>query len=156
MSVDWPQVWYKHTYFLYILGNCTINQLLRCIVRHGTLVHAVWTAIGLLYRLHIMVKCVCYTGHLIHWFRDYSVTSPNGSVTIGRTSLVGVGHSRSDSVVLLILCTICCAMAGAPALYYRSIGTTPTLMRRDNISGIPYMRVMTYNALAFSYIQIIW
>ena len=30
----------------------------------------------------------------------------------------GVGHPRSDSVVLLVLRTVCYAMAGAPALYY--------------------------------------
>jgi hypothetical protein len=68
---------------------------------------------NLLYRLHIMVKCVCYTGLWIHWFRDYGVTIPNGSITIGRMSLVGVGHSRSDSIVLLMLRTVCCAMVGA-------------------------------------------
>ena len=39
-----------------------LNKLLRCIVRHGTLVHAIVIAIGLLYRLHIMVKHVYYTG----------------------------------------------------------------------------------------------
>jgi hypothetical protein len=47
----------------------------------------------------------------------------------------GVGHLRSDSVVLLVLYTICCAMAGALALYYRSLETVSTLMRIDNISG---------------------
>ena len=41
-------------------------------------------------------------------------------------------------------------MAGALALYYRSLGTASTLLRMGNISGRPYMRVMTYNALAFS------
>jgi hypothetical protein len=45
---------------------------------------------------------------------------------------------------------ICCAMARALALYYRFLGITPTLLRRGNISGRPCMRVMTYNALAFS------
>jgi hypothetical protein len=40
-------------------------------------------------------------------------------------------------------------MAGALALYYRSLGTAPTLLRRGNISGRPCMRVMTSNALAF-------
>jgi hypothetical protein len=40
-------------------------------------------------------------------------------------------------------------MAGALALYYRSLRTAPTLLRKGNISGRPCMRVMTYNALAF-------
>jgi hypothetical protein len=97
-----------------------------------------------------MVKCVCYTGLWIHWFRDLGATIPNGSVTIGRTSLVDVGHSRSGSIVSLMLRTVCCAMAGALALYYKSLGIVPTLLRRGNILGRPCMGVMTYNALSFS------
>jgi hypothetical protein len=92
--------------------------------------------------------CVIW-GLWIHWFRDHSATIPNGSVTIGRTSLVGVGHSRLDSIVLLILRMVCCAMAGALALYYRSFEIVPTLLRRDNISGRLCIRVMTCNALTF-------
>jgi hypothetical protein len=46
----------------------------------------------------------------------------------------GVGHLRSDSVVLLVLHMICCAMIKAPTLYYRSFGTTSTLLRKGNIS----------------------
>ena len=42
--------------------NMLLNKLLRCIVRYGTPVRAVVMAMGLLYRLHIMVKRVCYTG----------------------------------------------------------------------------------------------
>jgi hypothetical protein len=38
-------------------------------------------------------------------------------------------------------------------LYYRSLGTAPTLLRMSNISGKPYMRVMTYKALVL-YIKI--
>jgi hypothetical protein len=38
------------------------------------------------------VKCVCYMGIWIHWFRDPGATIPNGLVTIGQTSLVSVGH----------------------------------------------------------------
>jgi hypothetical protein len=49
----------------------------------------------------------------------------------------GVGHLRSDSVVLLVLCTVQYAMFGAPALYYRSLGIVSTLLRRVNISGRP-------------------
>jgi hypothetical protein len=70
---------------------------------------------GLLYRLHIMVKCVCYTGLWIHWFCDPGATISNGWVTIGHMPLVGVGHLRSDSFVPLMLCMICCAMVGALA-----------------------------------------
>jgi hypothetical protein len=86
-------------------------------------------AMGLLYKLRIMVKCVCYLGFWIHWFCDLGATTPNGSVTIGWTSLVGVGHSRSDSIVPLMLCTVCCAMARALTLYYRSLWIAPTLLR---------------------------
>jgi hypothetical protein len=105
---------------------------------------------SLLYKLRIMVKCVCYTGLWIHWFRDLGATIPNGSVIIGRTPLVSVGHSRSDSIVSLMLRTICYATARALALYYRSFETAPTLLRRGNISGRPCMGVMTYKALDFS------
>jgi hypothetical protein len=41
-------------------------------------------------------------------------------------------------------------MAGALALYYRSLRIALTLLRRGNISGKPYMGVMTYKALSFS------
>jgi hypothetical protein len=102
-----------------------------------------------------MVKCVCYTGLWIHWFCDPGTTIPNGSVTIGQISLVGVSYSRSDSIVSLMLCTVCCAMARALALYYRSLGIASTLLRRDNILGRACMVVMTCNALAFSYIKTI-
>jgi hypothetical protein len=98
--------------------------------------------------------CVIW-GLWIHWFHDLSLTILNGSVTIGRTLLVGVGHSRLDSIVLLMLRMVCCAIAGALVLYYRSLGTAPTLLKMGNISGRPCMRVMTYNALAFLYIKTI-
>jgi hypothetical protein len=104
---------------------------------------------GLLYRLHIMVKCVCYIGLWIHWFRDHSATIPIDLVTIGQTSLVSVCHSRLDSIEPLMLRTVCCAVAGALALYCRSLETVPTLLRKGNISGRPCMGVMTYNALTF-------
>ena len=134
------------------LVTVLLNKLLRCIVRYGTLVRAVVMAMGLLYRLHIMVKRVYYMGLWIHWFRNHDATILNGTVNIGQTSLVGVGHSGSDPIMPLMLCTICfCAMAGALALYYRSLGTASTLLRRGKISGRPYMRVMTYNALVFQH-----
>jgi hypothetical protein len=79
---------------------------------------------GLTIHASFMVKCMFYMGLWIHWFRDPSATIPNGSVTIGWTSLVGVGYSRSDSIMPLMLRMICCAMARALTLYYRSLGTT--------------------------------
>jgi hypothetical protein len=85
-----------------------------------------------------MVKCVYYTRLWIHWFCDPGTTIPNGSVIIRRTSLVGVGHSRSDSIVPLMLHTVCCAIAGALAIYYRSLGTASTLLRNGNISSKLY------------------
>jgi hypothetical protein len=86
---------------------------------------------------------MCYTGLWIHWFHDLGATIPNGLVTIGQTSLVGMGHSRSDSIVPLMLCTVCCSMDGALTLYYRSLGIAPTLLRSVNISSKPCMGVMT-------------
>jgi hypothetical protein len=93
--------------------------------------------------------CVIW-GLWIHWFRDPGETIPNDSVTIGWTLLVGVDHLRSDSIVPLMLCMVCYAMIGTLTLYNKSLRTTPTLLRRGNISGRPCMRVMTYNAFAFS------
>jgi hypothetical protein len=85
-----------------------------------------------------MVKCVCYTRIWIHWFCDLGATISNGSVTTRQTSLVGVDQSRSDSIVPLMLRTVCYAMVEALALYYRSLETTSTLLRRGNISGKLY------------------
>jgi hypothetical protein len=69
--------------------------------------------IGYELTVSFMVKCVYYTGLWIHWFRDLSATILNGSVTIGRTSLVGVGHSRSDLIALLMLRIVCYAIVKA-------------------------------------------
>jgi hypothetical protein len=55
----------------------------------------------------------------------------------------GVGHPRLDSVVPLVLCMVQCAMVEALVLYYRSLETTSTLLRRGNISGRPYCRTIT-------------
>ena len=133
------------------LVTVLFNKLLGCIVRYGISVRAVVMAMGLLYRLHSMVKHVYYTGLWIHWFCDNDATIPNGTVTIGRTSLVGVGHSGSDPIVPLMLCMVCFrAITGVLALYYRSLETASILLIRGKISGRPYMRVMTYNALFFS------
>jgi hypothetical protein len=85
-----------------------------------------------------MVKCVYYKGLWIHWFRDLDTTIPNGSVTIRQTSLIGVGHLESDSIVSLMLYTVCYATTGTSALYYRSLETTSILLRRGNILDRPY------------------
>jgi hypothetical protein len=98
--------------------------------------------------------CVIW-GLWIHWFLDHGATIRNGSVTTGWTSLVSVGYLRSDSIIPLMLCKVCYAMTGALALYYRSLGIAPTLLRSGNISGRPCMGVMTCNALAFSCIKTI-
>ena len=93
------------------LVTALFNKLLRCIVRHGKPVRAVVMAMGLLYRLHIMVKSVLY-GALDPLVRDHDATIPNGTVTIRRTPLVDVGHLGSDPIVPLMLRTVCfCAMA---------------------------------------------
>jgi hypothetical protein len=97
-----------------------------------------------------MVKRVCYTGLWIHWFCDLDATISNGSVITRRMSLIGVGHSRLDSIVPLMLRTICYEMVRALSLYYRSLGAASTLLRRSNILGRLYMGVMTYKALDFS------
>jgi hypothetical protein len=93
---------------------------------------------GLTIHVSFMVKCVCYTGLWIHWFHDLDASIPNDSVIVGWTSLVGVGHSKSDSIVPLMLRTICYVMVGALALYYWSLEIVSTLLRRENISGRPY------------------
>jgi hypothetical protein len=62
---------------------------------------------GLTIHVSFMIKCVCYTRLWIHWFRDHGVTIPNGSIITRQTSLVGVGYSRSNSIVPLKLRTIC-------------------------------------------------
>jgi hypothetical protein len=102
-----------------------------------------------------MVKCVCYTRLWIHWFHDLGPTIPNGFVTIERTSLVGMGHLRSDLIVSLMLCTVYCAMARSLTLYYRSLGTVPTLLRVGKISSRSCIGVVTYNSLAFFCIKTI-
>jgi hypothetical protein len=93
---------------------------------------------GLTIHVNFMVKYVCYTGLWIHWFHDLGAIISNDSVTTRRTSLVGVGHLRSDLIVPLMLCMVCYAMAGVLALYYRSIRTASTLLRKENILGRLY------------------
>jgi hypothetical protein len=101
-------------------GTCGMNS-------HGLII---WTT-------YYCQMCVLCEGCGSIGFLDLDATIPNGSVTTGRTSLVGVGHLGSDPIVPLVLRTVCYAMAGALALYYRSLGTTSTLLRRGNISGRP-------------------
>jgi hypothetical protein len=60
---------------------------------------------------------VLYEGFGFIDFRDYGVAIFNGSVTIGQTSLVGVGYPRSDSVVPVMLRTVCCAITGILTFY---------------------------------------
>jgi hypothetical protein len=93
---------------------------------------------GLTIHVSFIIICVYYTGLWIHWFCDHGATIPNGSATIGWTSLAGVGHLRPDLIVPLMLRTVCCAMAEALALYYRSLETTSTLLRMGNILGKSY------------------
>jgi hypothetical protein len=67
-------------------------------------------------------------------------------VAIKWTSLLGVGHPRSDSVVLLMLYIVMCNDCGTSVVYW-CLGTAPTLLRRGKISSKPYIRVMTYKTL---------
>jgi hypothetical protein len=47
--------------------------------------------------------------------------------------LIDILVGRGVTIMPLMLRTVCCVMAGALALYYRSLGTAPTLLRRGNI-----------------------
>ena len=62
---------------------------------------------GLTIYVSFMIKCVYYTGLWIHWFHDHDATILNGTVTIRRTSLVGVSHSGSDPIMPLMLRMVC-------------------------------------------------
>ena len=63
-------------------------------------------AMGLLYRLHTMVKCVCMG------YRSNSFVTKAHPLPIDghyRTYIIsGVGYPRSNSVVLLLLCIVVC------------------------------------------------
>jgi hypothetical protein len=62
--------------------------------------------IGLLYRLHIVVKCV-YVGFGSNDF--VTKVQPFSMDGHYRTDIISVvGHPRSDLVVSLVLCTIAC------------------------------------------------
>ena len=93
------------------------------------LYHMTWyTGHGFIIHVSFMVECGC----------DHNATISNGTVTIGWTLLVGVDHSRSDSIMLLMLRTVCCAMARALTLYDRPLEIALTLLRMDNILGRLY------------------
>ena len=92
---------------------------------------------GLTIHVSFTVKSVLY-GALDPLVCDHDATILNGTVAIGRTSLVGVYYSGSDPIVPLMLRTVYFrAMARALALYYRSLETASTLLRRGKISGRP-------------------
>jgi hypothetical protein len=91
---------------------------------------------GLTIQVNFMVKCVCGgfgSNDFVIKMQSFPI---DGHYRMNVIS--GVGHPRSDSVVLLVLCMVCCTMIGTLALYYRSLWIVLTLLRRDNISGRPY------------------
>ena len=108
-----------------------LHRIIWCISMCGSNGHV------LTIHVSFMVKSVLY-GALDPLVRDHDATIPNCTITIGWMSLVGVGHSGSDPIVPLMLRTVCFrAMARVLALYYRSLRTASTLLRRGKISGRP-------------------
>ena len=91
---------------------------------------------GLTIRVNFMVKCVCVDFGSNGFVTKMQPFPMDGNYMTDVIS--GVGHLRLDPVVLLVLHTVCCALAGALALYYRSLGTASTLLRRGNISSRSY------------------
>ena len=108
------------------------------IVWHGTSVHAVVIAI----HVSFMVKSVLYgdLDPLVLWpqcnhSQWYGYYRTN---IISRCGPLGVGPDCAP-----MLRTVCFhAMAGALALYYRSLGTASTLLRMGKISRRPYCWTM--------------
>jgi hypothetical protein len=93
-------------------------------------------AISLLYELTLWLVCVG-VGFGSNGFVIKMQSFPIDGYY--RTNVIScVGHPRWDLVVSLVLQTVCCAMGKASALYYRSLETTSTLLRKGNISGKPY------------------
>ena len=91
-----------------------------------------------------MVKCACVDFGSNSFMTKTEPFPMDGHYS---TNIInGVSHSRSDSVVPLVLYTVVvqwlghqrCAMAGAPALYDKSLRIASTLLRRGNILGRPY------------------
>ena len=82
---------------------------------------------GLTIHVSFLVKCMC-VGFGSNGFVIKTQPFPmDGHYRMDVIS--GVGHPRSNSVVPLVLHMVCCAMAGAPIMYYRSLGTASTLLR---------------------------
>jgi hypothetical protein len=58
--------------------------------------------------VNFMVKCICYTGLWIHWFRDHSATIPNGLVNmtdvISWCGPLEVGLNHTTNVTYGMLC----------------------------------------------------
>ena len=107
-------------------------------------------AMGLLDKLALWLVCV-YGGFGSNDF----VTKMQPFLMDGhyRTNVIsGVGHPRSDSVVPLVLRMVCCAMAGASTLYYRSLRTASTLLRMGNILGRPYCYFISYASITYIYL----
>ena len=92
---------------------------------------------GLTIRVSFMVNVCVWKGFGSNGFVTKMQSFPMDGYY--RTYVIsGVGHLRSNSVVSLVLHTICCTMTRASALYYRSLGIASTLQRIDNISSRPY------------------
>ena len=87
-------------------------------------------AMGLLYGLTLWSNvCLC-VGFGSNGFVTKTLSFPmDGHYRMDIIS--GVGHSRSDSVVLQVLRTVCYVMAGAPALYYG-----PSRQRQPCLEGV--------------------
>jgi hypothetical protein len=101
---------------------------------------------GLLYRFNDIVKCVCYMS-----------LGSNGCFVIGatltsdhyRTYIIsGVDYPRLDSIVPLVLCTVAYNFRGTIVILQVSQNNVNPA-KNGNISGRPYMRVMTYKTLVF-------
>ena len=91
---------------------------------------------GLTIRVNFMVKCVCMD---IGSNGFMTKTQPSPIDSHYRMDIIsGMSYSRSDSDLPQVFYTECCAMVGALALYYRSLGTMSTLLRMSNISDRPY------------------
>ena len=101
-------------------------------------------------QVNFMIKCVCGS-----FGSNSFVTKMQQFPMVGhyKTDVISsVGHLRSNSVVLLVLHTVCCAMVVALPLYYRSIGTASTLLRNGNISSRLYCWTMTITLYIYIYI----
>jgi hypothetical protein len=72
---------------------------------------------GLLYGLALWSMCVCGGGGGIGSNGFVIRMQPFPIDGYYKTDIISVvGHLRSDSLVPLVLCTVCCSMTRAPAL----------------------------------------